>query len=123
MTSVLVLDDNADITTLLKMILEQWGFKVMVGRNGVEGLDLLSSATPDAIISNFRMPAMDGMTFLENVRAHEEWSSIPFVMISGLYAAEFGDDAMQRGANAYLTKPFRATELNNLFHQLNLKSN
>lgn len=123
MSRIMVLDDNADIVALLKMILEQWGFEVMSARNGEEGLGLLSTAQPDAIISNFRMPLMDGMAFLEHIRIHREWDSIPFVMMSGLFSEEFGQVAMERGANAYLTKPFRPTDLSAIFRRLNLTTN
>lgn len=123
MSRILVLDDNADIITLLKMILEQWGFEVLSAQNGEEALGLLSTVRPDAIISNFRMPRMDGMAFLEHIRVHHEWDSIPFVMMSGLFAEEFGHIAMERGANAYLTKPFRTTELSGVFRSLNLLAN
>lgn len=123
MSRILVLDDNADILILLKTVLEQWGFEVISGRNGEEGLNILSSVQPDAIISNFRMPYMDGMAFLEHIRVHSEWDSIPFVMMSGLFADQFGKVAMERGANAFLSKPFRMTELNKIFVNLNLKAN
>jgi CheY-like chemotaxis protein len=121
MSRILVLDDNADIVVLLKTVLEQWGFEVISGRNGEEGLTILSSEQPAAIISNLRMPLMDGMTFLDQVRIHSEWDAIPFVMMSGLFPEEFSQDAMSRGANAYLTKPFRVAELGNVFQNLNLK--
>ncbi len=120
MSRILVVDDNADTITLLKAMLEKWGFEVISGHNGEEGLDLVSSAQPDAIISNVRMPRMDGLTFLEQVRVRAEWSSIPFVMMSGLFPEEFGAKAIQQGANGFLAKPFRFADLNNLIQNLNL---
>jgi CheY-like chemotaxis protein len=124
MSRILVLDDNPDIIALLKAILEQWGFEVLWGRNGEEGLDLLtSSQQPDAIISNMRMPQMDGMAFLETVRVHSEWDSIPFVMMSALNSEEYTRTAAEHGANAYLAKPFRVAELNSIFNNLNLRHN
>lgn len=123
MSRILVVDDNPDTINLLKTILQQWGFEVVSGRNGQEGLGLVTTQTPDAIISNLRMPYMDGMTFLEQVRVRDEWSAIPFVMMSGLFPEEFGQDAMNRGASAYLAKPFRFSDLNTLFNNLNLKAN
>lgn len=123
MARILIVDDNADTVNLLKTILERWGFQVVSGRNGEEGLGVLSSEQPDAILSNFRMPQMDGMVFLEQVRDRSEWASIPFVMMSGLFPEEFGQDAINRGANAYIAKPFQIHDLNNLFNDLNLKAN
>jgi CheY-like chemotaxis protein len=120
MSRILVLDDNADIIVLFKTILERWGFEVITASNGEEGLAILSSEQPAAIISNLRMPLMDGMTFLDRVRLQPEWNDIPFIMMSGLFPEEFGNDAMARGADAYLTKPFRASELNAVLQNLKL---
>jgi CheY-like chemotaxis protein len=124
MSRVLILDDHPDIIALLKTVLEHWGFEVISGRNGEEGLDLLTSSQQmDVIISNFRMPQMDGMTFLKEVRVHSEWDSIPFVMMSALSSEDYARAAAERGANAYLAKPFRVAELSSIFSNLHLKPN
>lgn len=123
MSRILVLDDNPDIVALLKTVLERWGFEVVSGRNGEEGLGLLPSVHPDAIISNIRMPRMDGMDFLDRVRVCPEWASIPIVMMSALSAEEYGEKTMQRGANAFLAKPFRIADVDNLFRHLDLMVN
>lgn len=123
MSRILLVDDNADIINLVKTILERWGYEVFSGRNGEEGLHLMSSTQPDAIISNLRMPRMDGMAFLEHVRDRAEWAAIPFVMMSALRSEEYTNAAMERGANAYLAKPFQFADLQNLFTNLNLTPN
>jgi two-component system NarL family response regulator len=123
MSRILLVDDNADIINLVKTILERWGYEVFAGRNGEEGLRLMPSVQPDAIISNLRMPRMDGMAFLEQVRDHAEWSEIPFVMMSALRTEEYTREALQRGANAYLAKPFQFADLQMLFSNLNLNPN
>jgi DNA-binding response OmpR family regulator len=66
---------------------------------------------------------MDGMAFLEQVRDHAEWSEIPFVMMSALRTEEYTREALQRGANAYLAKPFQFADLQMLFSNLNLNPN
>jgi CheY-like chemotaxis protein len=123
MPCILVLDDQPDIVTLLKTLLERWGFEVVAGRNGEEGLNLLSSVHPAAIISNIRMPHMDGMDFLDRVRVSPEWSSIPIVMMSALCAEECSATVMQHGANAFLAKPFRIADVDNLFRRLDITVN
>ena len=120
MPCILVLDDHPEIVTLLKTLLERWGFEVVSGRNGEEGLNILSSVHPAAIISNIRMPHMNGMDFLDHVRIIPEWSSIPIVMMSALCAEECSVAVMQHGADAFLAKPFRIADVDTLFRRLDL---
>ncbi len=125
MTRILVLDDNADIVALLRMVLEQRGYQVITGRNGREGLHLLgeSPIKPDLIICNLLMPLMDGMTFLDSLRQQVEWSAIPVVMLTAMTAQVYRDAAFEHGANAFLAKPFRLDELNRTMHSLGIIPN
>lgn len=109
MTTILLLDDNADIVTLLEMVLSQQGYQVISGRNGQEGLELLKKSLnmPDLIISNFYMPQMDGLDFLEAVREHPQYSAIPFILLTAAPANQWQLEANKLGANAFLPKPFK----------------
>ncbi len=109
MTTILLLDDNADIVTLLEMVLNQQGYQVISGRNGQEGLELLKSSLnmPDLIISNFYMPQMGGLDFLEAVRANPKYSAIPFILLTAAPATQWQLEANKLGANAFLPKPFK----------------
>ncbi len=120
MTRILVLDDNADIVALLRMVLEQRGYQVVSGRNGREGIHLLGQAAirPDLIICNLRMPLMDGMAFLDMLRQQAEWSAIPVVMLTAMTAPDYREAAFAHGANAFLPKPFKLDELNRAMQNL-----
>lgn len=109
MTTILLLDDNADIVKLLEMVLNQQGYEVISGRNGHEGLELLQSAVtaPDLIISNFYMPQMDGLNFLEAIRENPRYSGIPFILLTAAPAMQWQLQATRLGANAFLPKPFK----------------
>ncbi len=109
MTTILLLDDNADIVTLLEMVLNQQGYQVISGRNGQEGLELLKSSLnmPDLIISNFYMPQMGGLDFLEAVRENPKYSAIPFILLTAAPATQWQLEANKLGANAFLPKPFK----------------
>ncbi|MBI5668672.1 MAG: response regulator [Chloroflexi bacterium] len=122
MAQILVLDDNADIVSLLRMVLEQRGYQVMTGRNGREGVTLLGQTPykPDVIICNFLMPLMDGMTFLDTVRQEEDWASIPVVMLTALSSQDYRDAAFEHGATAFLSKPFRLEDLNATLRSLGI---
>jgi sigma-B regulation protein RsbU (phosphoserine phosphatase) len=122
MAQILVLDDNNDVARLVQTLLERYGFEVVMGRNGQEGLAILSSLMPDAIISNWLMPHMDGMTFLDHVRLNPAWSSIPFAIMTALSSEDDRQQAIDRGANAFLAKPFRFADLDNVLRNLGLKA-
>jgi CheY-like chemotaxis protein len=109
MTKILLLDDNSDILTLLEMVLNQQGYEVMSGRNGQEGMDLLEQglSMPDLIISNYHMPQMDGLNFLEHLREHPQFRNIPFILLTAAPPVQWQQQANQLGANAFLPKPFK----------------
>lgn len=120
MTRILLLDDNAEMVTMLRLVLEQRGYEVIWGRHGEEGVKLLEQATrtPDLIISNLLMPVMDGMTFLDNVRQNPDWAPIPFVMMSATPSEERKQATFEHGADAFLAKPFRFEDLNKTLNNL-----
>ncbi len=117
---LLVVDDNPDIislvTTMARRIFDPDDCQIISGRNGLEGLDLLqiTQPVPDVIISNLRMPQMDGLTFLREVRSHVEWSKIHLVMMSATQTAEARGAAEASGAEFYLGKPFTLNDLKNV---------
>lgn len=115
MTTILLLDDNADIVNLLEMVLNQQGYEVISGRNGQEGLSLLGESTvqPDLIISNYHMPRMDGLNFLEHLRDNPQYKTIPFILLTAAPAAQWQQKAAKLGANAFLPKPFKIDLLKN----------
>jgi CheY-like chemotaxis protein len=116
MPSILLLEDNADMLTMLSQVVEWGGHEVIAGRNGTEGMALLSQSAfhPGLIICDMLMPGMDGPTFLEHVRANPAWSEIPFVMMSARASDEERANLEALGANGFLTKPFSLDDFNEL---------
>jgi two-component system chemotaxis response regulator CheY len=112
---IMVLDDNPEILSMVTIMLHNaYGREtchVVAGRNGQEGLELLKDASPDLILTNLRMPQMDGMTFLGEVRHNTEWSSIRLVMMSAQSSIETVSKAKEGGAEAFLRKPFTYRDL------------
>ncbi|MEZ4671881.1 MAG: response regulator [Anaerolineae bacterium] len=115
MRTILLVDDNSDIVTLLQMILKQQGYQVITGRNGQEGMRLLerSEPKPDLIISNYYMPHMNGLVFLEQVRRQPQYEHIPFIMLSAAAGTQWQEQATDLGANGFLPKPFKIDLLKN----------
>lgn len=120
MATILLVDDNPDIVTLLEMVLNQQGYQVLTGRNGEEGLNLLerSATRPDLIISNFHMPQMNGLDFLEHVRESPRFRSIPFIIITAAPASQWQVQAADLGVDAMLPKPFRIDLLRNTINEV-----
>ncbi len=125
MTTILLLDDNSDIVTLLEMVLNQQGYDVVSGRNGQEGLNLLDEGMvrPDLIISNYYMPKMDGLDFLEHLRENPQFKSIPFILLTAAPAVQWQQQATKLGANAFLPKPFKIDLLKNTIRAVSEASN
>jgi CheY-like chemotaxis protein len=115
---ILLLEDNLDLLNMTAEVLELAGHEVLRGRSGKDGLDLLESATmkPDVILTDLSMPEMDGDVFIAHVRQDRRWMHIPTIIVSG----EINDRvrALAHGANDFLLKPYRQTELLNLMRQL-----
>jgi DNA-binding response OmpR family regulator len=122
MTRILLLDDNIEMVTMLRLVLEQRGYEVVWGRHGDDGLKLLNQSkhNPDLIISNLLMPTMDGLAFLDRVRGNTNWSSIPFIMMSAISSEERKRAVFDHGADAFLSKPFRYEDLNKTLNNLGL---
>ncbi len=99
---VLVIDDDVDARTLLQRKLEKIGYEVLCAADGIEGMALARSRTPDAITLDVMMPGKDGWTVLSELKADPLTSSIPIIMVSMLQNSEMG---YALGAVEYLTKP------------------
>lgn len=109
MTTILLLEDNVDMLTMLSQVLEWGGYTVWGGRSGKEGIALLAEAAeqlPDIIISDMLMPLMDGIAFLGQVRDNPKWADIPFIMMSAYSSSAERQNAIQHGADDFLVKPF-----------------
>ncbi len=104
--SVLVVDDDEQIRTVMAEILELLGYEVTVAADGQEAVDLLTvGLEPRAIVLDMMMPRMDGWTFLSTIRADPRFREVPVVVAS----AVAGECPL--GADAWLQKPFDLADL------------
>lgn len=114
---ILLVDDNPDIiqliSAMIKRILGANQCEIVSGRDGQEGLDILNTSqhTPDLIFTNLRMPHMDGMTFIRQVRLNNTWVKIPMVMMTAQQSPDIRREVMANGATAFLAKPFNFDDL------------
>ena len=106
--SVLVVDDDSDVRTLVCELLARAGYSVSEAPNGREALRLLYDERPDLIVLDVSMPELDGWGALERIR---EVSDVPVVMLSALGGELEKVRALRSGADDYVTKPFGRQEL------------
>jgi two-component system nitrogen regulation response regulator NtrX len=103
MPSILVIDDEAAIRETLKEILEYEKYEVTLAEDGAKGLQLLQKNNFDVILSDVKMPGIDGMELLDRVQALAP--DVPMVMISGHGSVEMAIEATKKGAYDFITKP------------------
>ena len=108
MTTILVVDDEAQIKQAIERVLVARGYTVLVASDGAEALDLAAAATPDLIVLDLNMPVMDGLECCRRIRS---WSSMPIIVLSVRDEEPDKIAALDLGADDYLTKPFGTGEL------------
>jgi two-component system KDP operon response regulator KdpE len=105
---ILVIDDEHQILRALRTILIARQFRVSTASTGEEGLAMAAANQPDAIILDLSLPDMDGVTVCKRLR---EWTHIPIVVLSVRDSEQDKVQALDAGADDYLTKPFGIHEL------------
>lgn len=106
---VLVVDDNVSLLGTLTLILQSAGYDVVTATHGEDGLRVAGLEDPDLILTDVRMPGLDGLGFLDRYRGNGGLA--PIVVMTAHGGFDLAVDAMQRGAADYLAKPFGAEEV------------
>ena len=106
MKTCLVVDDSRVIRKVSRRILEDLGFEVAEAANGVEAMAWCSAVMPDAILLDWRMPAMDGMEFLQRLRAEPRGGLPKVIFCSVENEIERIREALDAGADEFIMKPF-----------------
>ncbi len=103
--SILVVDDTAANRRLYSGILSRAGFRVETASDGVEALARLGFERPSLVLLDFVMPRLDGVGVLDHMRRDARLARIPVVMLTSSTSPDDIDDALEAGANDYITKP------------------
>ncbi len=109
MAHILVVDDEKNYRTVLAQLLEAEGYRVSTAENPFAALELLARESVALILSDLKMPHMDGLTFLQRVR--QEVGEIPFIVLTAFATVETALATMKAGAVDYLMKPFKNDEI------------
>jgi len=115
LSKILLVDDDRTTVKLLQTLLELDGFVISTSSTGGAVMGMVNDDTPDVILMDYHLSDMDGVDVLRDLRASDEFATLPIVMTSGLDVEE---EVMEAGANAFLVKPFEPDELPGLFRSL-----
>jgi CheY-like chemotaxis protein len=113
---ILVVEDNADESQMLKMILELNGYQVALAANGREGLESVAADAPDLIVLDVMMPELDGFAMCARLRKQEQYRGIPVILLTAvgdhIRDTRYPLDGVLRAeADEYLPKPIKAETL------------
>ena len=112
--SVLIVDDDASIQELIRIILTKQGYQVHVATDGEEGVRKFLETAPDLVISDISMPKGDGFNVAILIRSKESLlgRKVPILLISAFYDDQTNkENAVRCGADAFLSKPFTRVQL------------
>lgn len=110
-TQVLVVDDSPIIRELLRLSLEGAGFEVTEAEDGEAAVDTLKRRTPHLIVCDLSMPRLDGMGLLDVLRHDPKYARVPVLMLTVESQPEASAAAKAHGAQAFMRKPCRASDL------------
>jgi len=106
---ILLVEDNADVVAYTASCLPD--YRLAVGQDGREGFEIASEIIPDLIITDVMMPFVDGFELCRQLRSDEHTSHIPIIMLTAKADIESKMEGLEKGADAYLEKPFNREEL------------
>lgn len=104
METILIVDDEKNYPPILAAVMEEEGFEALMANSGEEALNILKHSDVDLVLTDMKMPSMDGIALLENVKIKDP--ELPVIMMTAHGTVEKAVEAMQKGAYSYIMKPF-----------------
>ena len=104
METVLVVDDEKNYPLILGAVLEEEGFEVLTANSGMEALEIQKTSDVDLVLTDMKMPSMDGLELLEKIKARDP--DCPVIMMTAYGSVDKAVEAMEKGAYSYILKPF-----------------
>jgi two-component system NtrC family response regulator len=104
METILIIDDEKNYLLVLNAVLEEEGYEVLTASSGPEALEIQKSSDLDLVLTDMKMPGMDGIEVLESIKARD--ADLPVIMMTAHGTVDKAVEAMQKGAYSYILKPF-----------------
>ncbi|MBW2250202.1 MAG: sigma-54-dependent Fis family transcriptional regulator [Deltaproteobacteria bacterium] len=104
METILVVDDEKNYPLILGAVLEEEGFEVLTANSGRDALEIQKTSDVDLILTDMKMPSMDGIELLEKIKAID--TDMPVIMMTAYGSVDKAVEAMEKGAYSYILKPF-----------------
>lgn len=112
MKTVLIVDDSESVRELVSFSLEEHGFKIIKGENGIDAMKHINNNEKiDIIITDLHMPIMNGIEFIKKVREKDFYMGIPILFLTTEIQSEKKMEAKHAGATGWLVKPFAPEKL------------
>jgi DNA-binding NtrC family response regulator len=109
---ILIVDDELNMQMVLRAMLQREGYEILTASDGIEALGVLKENQPAAIVTDLKMPRLDGMGLLEKIQ--DGFPDIPVIMITAHGTVATAVEALKKGALDYITKPFDQDDLKNI---------
>jgi two-component system response regulator PilR (NtrC family) len=113
---ILIVDDSQDLTHVIADFLGMYGYRVSTARDGHDALECMNSEHIQVVVSDIHMPRMDGFTLMGEIKA--KYPKVPIVLITGFSISEAQKLAFDRGADAFVAKPFKLKELKSVIESV-----
>jgi two-component system chemotaxis response regulator CheY len=117
--SILIVEDSSTTRALIRAIIEEMGdFHTVEASSGFDALKLLPTQEFDLIITDINMPDINGLEFINFMKSNPKYKDLPLIIVSTERSEEDKKRGMALGAKAYITKPFKANELQEVIKQV-----
>ncbi|HEY9878077.1 MAG TPA: response regulator [Leptolyngbyaceae cyanobacterium] len=111
LAQILVVDDNPDLRAYVSNVLQHQGYQIRTAHNGAVAYDIAQTFHPDLIVTDWMMPEVSGLELIQLIRNNPDLNSTPIVLLTAKVDDETRIEGVERGADAYLGKPFNDREL------------
>lgn len=119
MKSILIVEDSTTTSSLIKTVIEDLGdFNIVEAPTGFDALKLLPTQDFDLVVTDINMPDITGLELINFVRSNQRYSNIPLIIVTTERSEEDKKRGMALGATAYVTKPFKPTELQDVVRKV-----
>lgn len=111
MAKILIIEDDPYLLDNTIEALQYEGFEIVAAEDGLSGIESALKLMPNLILCDMMLPLADGYTVLQAVRGDARTACIPFIFVSAMSQSDVIAAALERGADAYITKPFELRQL------------